>query len=223
MPLRVLPDDITTDHISPAGAIPAASDAGSWLIERGDDPADLGVFAARRGNWEVMVRGLFTNRSVQNLLAPDLKAGETLHIPSGERLPIWRAAERYRLDGESVVIVAGQRYGAGSSRDWAAKGPWLLGVRAILALGFERIHRSNLVNMGILPLVIAHPLALAIGDRIEVDAPVQHIAPGAEIGIAVLGPSGRRRATARVAVETEFEAQMLREGGILPWMARAID
>src|SRR6185295_3832838 len=145
-------DDVTTDHISPAGAVPAGSEAAKYLIERGENPRDLNVFSARRGNWEAMVRGLFTNKTVKNLLDPALKPGQTMHMPSGDILPLWDAAERYRAEGVPVILLAGDRYGMGSSRDWAAKGVALLGVRAVLAAGFERIHRSNLVNMGVLPL-----------------------------------------------------------------------
>ncbi len=132
-PLIVLGDDITTDHISPAGAIPAKGEAGAWLIERGENPRDLNVFSSRRGNFEAMVRGLYTNRAVRNLLAPDAAPGWTRHAPSGDLLPLYRAAERYRAEGTPTVILAGQHYGAGSSRDWGAKGPALLGVRAVLA------------------------------------------------------------------------------------------
>ena len=117
----MLGDDITTDHISPAGAISAAGDAGEYLIARGEAAHDLNVFASRRGNWEVMLRGLFTNKSVRNLLGADLQPGTTIHAGSGERLPLRLAAERYAADGRSVVIVAGERYGMGSSRDWAAR------------------------------------------------------------------------------------------------------
>ena len=128
-PLLVLGDDITTDHISPAGAIPAGSDAGRWLTERGEDPCDLNVYASRRGNWEVMLRGLFTNRTVVNQLCPGAPPGHTAYAPSGEVLPVWQAAGRYAAAGLQVVIVAGERYGTGSSRDWAAKGAQLLGQR----------------------------------------------------------------------------------------------
>ena len=151
-PLLVLGDDITTDHISPAGSIPPRSDAGVWLIERGENPSDLNVYASRRGNWEVMLRGLFTNRTVVNRLGPDLRAGATIFAPTGERLAVWQSARRYAAAGLAVVLVAGERYGTGSSRDWAAKGAQLLGVRAVLANSFERIHRANLVCMGVLPL-----------------------------------------------------------------------
>ncbi|MDX9861137.1 MAG: aconitate hydratase AcnA, partial [Rhodospirillales bacterium] len=181
-PLLVLGDDITTDHISPAGQISAGTVAGDHLVACGEDADDLNVFAARRGNWRPMLRGLFTNGSVRNLLAPEIPPGSTVHAGTGEVMPLFRAAERYRTEGVSTVIVAGERYGMGSSRDWAAKGVGLLGVRAVLALSFERIHRSNLIGMGILPLKLpadASPrtLALAPGDEIEVDAPLAGLAP----------------------------------------------
>jgi aconitate hydratase len=151
-PLLVLGDDITTDHISPASAIPKDSLVADFLVERGDDRDDLNVFASRRGNWEVMLRAAFHNKSVANSLAPNAPVAHTLHVPSGKVMPIHEAARRYHDAGDSVVIVAGERYGTGSSRDWAAKGQRLLGARAVLAPSFERIHRSNLVGMGILPI-----------------------------------------------------------------------
>ncbi|MGI4797569.1 MAG: aconitate hydratase AcnA, partial [Janthinobacterium lividum] len=204
----------------PAGAIPADSDAGHYLVARGESPQDLNVFAARRGNWEVMLRGLFTNRTVRNLLGDAILPGETIHAPSGERMALWRAAQRYRDAGAPVVIVAGERYGTGSSRDWAAKGANLLGARAVLAASFERIHRSNLVNMGVLPLRLPaglHPdtMALRPGDRIEVDA--DHIAPRAPVAAAIHRAGGPvERFTAQAAVETGLEAQVLAQGGIIP-------
>ena len=226
-PLLVLGDDITTDHISPAGAIPARGEAGRWLVERGERSDDLNVFSARRGNWEVMLRGLFTNPSVRNLLAPHIPPGSTLHAPSGEVLPLWQAAARYAAAGAPVVVVAGDRYGMGSSRDWAAKGQYLLGVRAVLAVGFERIHRSNLCNMGILPLelpadVRPASLSLGTGDRIEIDMPEDALAPSAPCSVRVLYADGRIRAfTARAAVETGAEVRVLKAGGLLPLMLRA--
>ncbi|PXA86930.1 aconitate hydratase AcnA [Nostoc sp. 3335mG] len=219
-PILVLGDDITTDHISPAGAIPPSSDAGKWLIERGENPQDLNVYSSRRGNWEVMLRGLFTNRSVVNLLAPDIAPGWTVLAGTGEHLPLWRAAGRYAEEGRSVVVVAGDRYGTGSSRDWAAKGVALLGARAVLATGFERIHRSNLVNMGILPLRLpagCHPEALKLGprDRIEIDA--RSLAPRSAIPVTIHYHDGRiTRFEAMAEVETRREATVLERGGILP-------
>jgi aconitate hydratase len=221
-PLLVLGDDITTDHISPAGSVPKDSLAAEYLIARGEDPADLNVFSARRGNWEAMVRGLFTNKAVRNLLGEDIAPGRTIHARSGEILPLWDAAERYRAGGEPVVIVAGERYGMGSSRDWAAKGAALLGVRAVLALSFEAIHRSNLVNMGVLPLVLppqARPqdLALRPGDRIEVDAEVSQLEPRAPIAVAIHRLGGEVvRLPATAAVETRLEVEVLADGGAIP-------
>jgi aconitate hydratase len=221
-PLIVLGDDITTDHISPAGAIPPHGEAGRWLIERGERPDDLNVFSARRGNWEVMLRGLFTNPSVRNLLGADIPPGSTIHAPSGEVLPLWQAAAQYAAEGESVVVVAGDRYGMGSSRDWAAKGQYLLGVRAVLAVGFERIHRSNLCNMGILPLELPAALSLGLGDRIEIDMPDDALAPSTPCAVRVHYADGRVHAfTARAAVETRAEVRVLKAGGLLPLMLRA--
>jgi aconitate hydratase len=221
-PLIVLGDDITTDHISPAGQIPARSEAATHLVARAEDSLDLNVFASRRGNWEVMLRGLFVNRTVRNELCRNAPPGETIHVPSGEILPLWRVAERYRAEGESVVLVAGERYGAGSSRDWAAKGPALLGIRAVLAVSFERIHRSNLVGMGILPIKLPadrHPteLLLARGDRIEIDAHADALTPRARVPVRIHRASGRIESfDAIAAVETTLEITLLQSGGVLP-------
>jgi aconitate hydratase len=219
-PLLVLGDDITTDHISPAGAIPRDSDAARWLVEHGADPRDLNVYAARRGNWEVMVRGLFTNPAVRNLIGDDLPAGWTIHAPSGARLPLWEAAQAY---GEApLVIVAGDRYGMGSSRDWAAKGAWLLGVRAVIASSFERIHRSNLINLAILPIVVPRGTALALhnlraGDRLAIEADLSELRPRGPLTISVHRADGRIEAIpARAAIETMSEVAMLASGGLLP-------
>ncbi|HEY9344830.1 MAG TPA: aconitase family protein, partial [Inquilinus sp.] len=223
-PLIVLGDDITTDHISPAGQIPADSAAAEHLAARGENRRDLNVFAARRGNWQVMLRGLFTNRSVRNLLAPGIASGSTIHAGSGEALPLLRAAERYEAEGEAVVIVAGERYGMGSSRDWAAKGAALLGVRAVLALGFERIHRSNLIGMGVLPLRLArHPaeLGLAPGDRLAIEADPDRLAPRAKVAVTLHRAAGGTEALqAAAAVETTLEIEILRAGGIIPLILR---
>ncbi|MGV2495288.1 aconitate hydratase AcnA [Pelagerythrobacter aerophilus] len=225
-PLLVLGDDITTDHISPAGAIPPDGEAARWLIANGADPSDLNVFSSRRGNWEVMLRGLFTNPSVRNLLGEAIPAGSTIHAPSGDILPLWQAAKRYAAEDEPLVLVAGERYGTGSSRDWAAKGAALLGVRAVLATSFERIHRSNLVNMGLLPLALPanrHPerLALHPGDRIEIDAEAGALVPRAAIPVAILrAQSSIERFTAEAEIETEMEVETLRAGGIIPLILR---
>lgn len=220
-PILFLGDDITTDHISPAGAIPAGGEAGRWLVERGENPADLNVFAARRGNWEVMLRGLFTNGSVRNLLAPDLAPGTTV-LASGEVLPLWRAADRLRAEGTPAVIVAGERYGMGSSRDWAAKGAALLGVRAVLAAGFERIHRANLVGMGVLPLRLPAglcPAELRLGpaDWVSVALDPVSLVPRAEVPVRIARADGSTMDFSAVAaVETRLEIETLRQGGIMP-------
>jgi aconitate hydratase len=221
-PLLVLGDDVTTDHISPAGAIPPKSDAADYLIARGEPSHDLNVFASRRGNWEVMLRGLFTNKTVTNLLGPNLAPGTTIHAGSGERMALWRASERYAAEGRSIVLLAGERYGMGSSRDWAAKGAALLGIRTVLAVSFERIHRSNLIGMGILPLRLPagrrpQDLDLRPDDSIEIDAPPETIKPRAEVAVRISragSPVDYFVATA--AVETNLECETLRMGGLLP-------
>ena len=150
--LAVLGDSVTTDHISPAGSIARTSPAGEWLVAHGVEPRDFNSYGARRGHHEVMMRGTFANIRLRNLLTPDAEGNVTEHLPSGERMSIFDAAMRYAAEGTPLVILAGKEYGSGSSRDWAAKGPLLQGVRAVIAESFERIHRSNLVGMGILPL-----------------------------------------------------------------------
>ncbi|KKX24865.1 aconitate hydratase AcnA [Rhizobium sp. LC145] len=225
-PIMVLGDDVTTDHISPAGAVPAGSAAGKYLVERGENPLDLNVYSSRRGNWEAMVRGLFTNKTVRNLLGSDIPPGSTVHVPSGQVMPLWEAAERYRLEQQPHVLVAGERYGMGSSRDWAAKGVSLLGVRAVLALSFERIHRWNLIGMGILPLRLPAEwgpsgLALQPGDLVEVDAEETHIAPRKPVRIVIRRRNGETISfQATAAIETSTEVKILQAGGILPLILR---
>src|SRR5690606_36467871 len=149
--LAIFGDSITTDHISPAGAIKPTSPAGSYLREQGVAIEDLNSYGARRGNHEVMVRGTFANVRIRNQMTPGVEGGVTRYQPGGETLSIYDAAQRYREQGVPTIVIAGEDYGAGSSRDWAAKGARLLGVRAVIARSFERIHRSNLIGMGVLP------------------------------------------------------------------------
>ena len=221
-PLLVVGDDVTTDHISPASAIPPDSLVADFLVARGDDRRDLNVFASRRGNWEVMLRAAFHSKTLVNLLQPGLPVAHTLHVPSGEVMPIWDVAQRYRDAGDSVVLVAGERYGMGSSRDWAAKGQRLLGIRAVLAVSFERIHRSNLIGMGILPLrmpagISPHTLQLQAGDRLEVDATPEGLQPRGAIRVCVHRVDGRQdNFEATAAVETQLEMALLRAGGVIP-------
>ncbi|MDO5289293.1 MAG: aconitate hydratase AcnA [Pseudomonadota bacterium] len=221
-PLLVLGDDVTTDHISPASAIPTDSLVADFLVARGEDRADLNVFASRRGNWEVMLRAAFHSKTLVNLLQAGMPVAHTLHVPSGEVQPIWNVAERYRQAGDSVVLVAGERYGMGSSRDWAAKGQRLLGIRAVLAVSYERIHRSNLIGMGILPLLLPEgvtpaTLAIAPGDRIEVAADAAHIRPRRPVAVTLHRANGQvQRLNATAAVETQLEVQLLHAGGVIP-------
>jgi aconitate hydratase len=221
-PLLVVGDDVTTDHISPASAIPKHSEVADFLVARGDDRDDLNVFASRRGNWEVMVRAAFHSKSLKNLFAPGAPVAHTLHVPSGEVVSLWEAAQRYRAAGEPVVLVAGERYGTGSSRDWAAKGQRLLGIRAVLANSFERIHRSNLIGMGVLPLRMpagVTPLTLELrpGDRIEVAADAEAITPRGRVAVTVHRADGHRaHFEATAAVETQLEVGLLRAGGVIP-------
>jgi aconitate hydratase len=225
-PLLVLGDDITTDHISPAGHIPASSEAGRWLVAQGEDPADLNVYASRRGNFEVMLRGLFANRTVRNELDDTIPPGYARHMPSGDVQPLWQAADRYRAEGRSIVIVAGERYGTGSSRDWAAKGLGLLGVRAVIASSFERIHRSNLIGMGILPVrlpsgIDRRDLALRPGDRIEIKADVGSLRPRIALPLTLHRSNGHREElAASAAIETGMEVDILSVGGLIPFILR---
>jgi aconitate hydratase len=221
-PLLVLGDDVTTDHLSPASAIPPDSLIADFLVERGDDRNDLNVFASRRGNWQVMLRAAFYSKSLVNLLIPEAPVGHTLHAPSGRVEPIWEAAGRYARAGQPVVLVAGERYGTGSSRDWAAKGQRLLGIRCVLAVSFERIHRSNLIGMGILPLrlpanVTPATLRIRPGDRIEIDAPAAALTPRMPVAVRLLRAGGAAETLpATAAVETRLEVRLLRMGGVIP-------
>jgi aconitate hydratase len=184
--LALLGDSVTTDHISPAGAIHPDSPAGRWLIEQGVAPADFNSYGSRRGNHEVMIRGTFANPRIRNGLAPGTEGGVTVHQPSGEQMSIYEAAERYRADGVPLVVLAGKEYGSGSSRDWAAKGTALLGVRAVIAESFERIHRSNLIGMGVLPLQLADGATL---DSLGLDPDRAGTATFAVRGIAGADPA----------------------------------
>jgi aconitate hydratase len=218
-PLLIVGDDVTTDHISPASAIPPESLVADFLVARGENRGDLNVFASRRGNWEVMVRAAFHSKTLKNLLQTDLPLAHTVHIPSNTVLPIWEAAQRYQAEHQAVVLIAGERYGTGSSRDWAAKGQRLLGIRAVLAVSFERIHRSNLIGMGILPVRLPEALSLQFGDQIEIDVNAAALVPRGGIRVRIVRCDGTQenvRATA--AVETQLEITLLTHGGVIPMM-----
>jgi aconitate hydratase len=225
--LVVLGDSVTTDHISPAGAIAPTSPAGRYLIERGVSPRDFNSYGARRGNHEVMVRGTFANPRLRNELVPGTDGGVTIHFPSGERMTIFEAAMRYRAEGVGLLVLAGAEYGAGSSRDWAAKGPRLLGVRAVLAEGFERIHRSNLVGMGVLPLEFEsgqgrRALGLDGRERFDVEG-LAALVPGGTLRVHAVADDGSSRAfTVRARVDTPLELEYVRHGGILPCVLRRL-
>ena len=222
--LAVLGDSVTTDHISPAGAIKADSPAGRWLVEHGVEPRDFNSYGARRGNHEVMIRGTFANPRIRNRLAPGTEGGVTTHLPSGEVTPIYEAAMRYATDGVPLVILAGKEYGSGSSRDWAAKGTALLGVRAVIAESFERIHRSNLIGMGVLPLQFApgesaESLGLTGHETFSIDG-----LTGADqatlIGQRVTVRADERVFEAVVRIDTVTEAAYYEHGGILHYVLR---
>jgi aconitate hydratase len=230
--LAVLGDSITTDHISPAGSIKKDGPAGQYLISKGVAPADFNSYGSRRGNHEVMVRGTFANVRLQNQLVPGVEGGVTRHLPDGEQMSIFDASEQYRAEGVPLVILAGKEYGSGSSRDWAAKGPALLGVKAVIAESYERIHRSNLVGMGILPLQFqAGQSAAALGLTGEEVYAVNGLAAG----IATNFGGGRQvevvatRADgtavtfpARVRIDTPQEVLYYQHGGILPYVLRQL-
>ncbi|MDQ1515141.1 MAG: aconitate hydratase [Actinomycetota bacterium] len=222
--LAALGDSVTTDHISPAGAIHPDSPAGRWLVEHGVEPADFNSYGARRGNHEVMIRGTFANRRIRNRLAPGTEGGVTRHLPDGETLPIYDAAMRYAAEGVPLVILAGKEYGSGSSRDWAAKGTKLLGVRAVLAESFERIHRSNLIGMGVLPLQFSEGDSVdSLGLTGEETMGVAGLA-GADakslIGRRLTLKADGRPFEVVLRIDTPMEAEYLRHGGILPYVLR---
>jgi aconitate hydratase len=221
--LAIFDDSITTDHISPAGAIKATSPAGDYLRERGVTPGDFNSYGARRGNHEVMVRGTFANVRIRNLMVPGVEGGVTRHQPDGEQMGIYDAAERYRADGVPLVVIAGQDYGAGSSRDWAAKGTRLLGVRAVIARGFERIHRSNLIGMGVLPCQLpegASAQSLALDGSERFDLVVEELTRTRQPAtLRIERRDGRHDSIPLlVRIDTPIEAAYFRAGGIMPYV-----
>jgi len=224
--LALLGDSVTTDHISPAGAIKPDSPAGRYLIDHGVKPADFNSYGSRRGNHEVMMRGTFANIRLRNLLVPGTEGGVTVHLPSGEQTSIYEAAMRYREEGIPLIVIAGREYGSGSSRDWAAKGPRLLGVRAVIAESYERIHRSNLVGMGVLPLQFldgenARTLGLDGRETFAVEGLAD--GPGEQATVTATSDDGRQqRFEARVRIDTPQEREYYRHGGILQYVLRQL-
>ena len=221
--LALLGDSVTTDHISPAGTISPTSPAGRWLQEQGVEPEDFNSYGSRRGNHDVMVRGTFANVRLRNQLAPGTEGGVTRHLPDGEEMSIYDAAVRYREEGVPLVVVAGAEYGSGSSRDWAAKGTSLLGVRAVIAESYERIHRSNLVGMGVLPLQFPEgESAESLGLTGEEEFSVTGLAGSEELPATVTVRAGDAEFEAVVRVDTPAEEAYYRHGGILPYVLRQL-
>jgi aconitate hydratase len=225
--LASLGDSVTTDHISPAGSIPGWSPAGQWLQERGVTPVEFNSYGARRGHHEVMVRGTFGNIRLKNRLRPDKEGPYTVHVPSGEPMFIYDAAVRYAAEGTPLVVLAGREYGSGSSRDWAAKGPRLLGVRAVLAESFERIHRSNLVGMGVLPLEFlpgesAERHGLTGLESYDVLGLSDELRPRARVRLRVTDERGSRTLAAIARLDSAIEVDYYRNGGILPFVLRRL-
>jgi aconitate hydratase len=223
-----LGDSVTTDHISPAGSIAPDSPAGGYLIERGVQPAGFNSYGSRRGNHEVMVRGTFANVRLRNQLAPGTEGWWTRHLPDGGEMTIYEASERYRAEGVPLIVLAGKEYGSGSSRDWAAKGPALLGIRAVIAESFERIHRSNLIGMGILPLQFAggdsrDSLGLSGEENFAIRGIGTGLEPGRKLSVEASGPGGRETSFQVMArIDTPVELEYYRHGGILLYVLRQL-
>jgi len=227
-PLAIFGDSVTTDHISPAGAIKPSSPAGLYLQERGVDIKDFNSYGARRGNHEVMVRGTFANVRIKNLMVPGVEGGVTIYQPDGERTNIYDAAMRYQDEGVPLVIVAGQEYGTGSSRDWAAKGTSLLGVKAVIAQSFERIHRSNLVGMGVLPCQFkdetsAASLKLDGTETFDLLGIESGIEPRQDVTLVIHRASGEtEEIPIMLRIDTPIEVDYYKHGGILPYVLRQL-
>jgi len=225
--LAVLGDSVTTDHISPAGSIAKTSPAATYLIERGVDPADFNSYGARRGNHEVMARGTFANVRLRNALVPGIEGGVTRFLVDDTQMSIFDAAMKYKAQGIPTIVLAGKEYGSGSSRDWAAKGPMLLGVRAVIAESFERIHRSNLIGMGILPLEYAdgatrESLGLTGEETFDIVGLMERIVPRSRLTVRTRGTGAATTFQTRVRIDTPDEAEYYRHGGILQYVLRTL-
>ncbi len=226
--LGIFGESVTTDHISPAGAIKATSPAGQYLISRGIKPEDFNSYGSRRGNDLVMTRGTFANVRIKNLMVPGTEGGVTKHYPDGEQMSIFDAAMRYQKEKVPLIILAGQEYGTGSSRDWAAKGTKLLGVKAVVAASFERIHRSNLVGMGVLPLqfldgVTAQSLGLDGSQTFSIGGLSDAIHPGQRLTLEIQSKDGEKRyVPVKLRIDTPIEIDYYRHGGILPFVLRQL-
>jgi aconitate hydratase len=215
-------DSITTDHISPAGSIAPDSPAGKYLLDQGVSQSQFNSYGSRRGNHEVMMRGTFANIRLRNEMAPGTEGGWTRHLPDGEQVSIYDASMQYQQDGVPLIVIAGKEYGTGSSRDWAAKGTRLLGVRAVIAESYERIHRSNLIGMGVLPLQFqSSDDREALSGEEEFD--IQGLETGAkEVTVVARGGNGDREFKARVRIDTPKEWDYYNHGGILQYVLRQL-
>ncbi len=226
--LALLGDSVTTDHISPAGSIAQDSPAGRYLIENGVDPRDFNSYGSRRGNDRVMVRGTFANIRIRNQLAPGTEGGWTLHLPEGQQMSIYDAAQKYGHEGVPLVVLAGAEYGTGSSRDWAAKGTYLLGVRAIIATSYERIHRSNLVGMGVLPLQFTagetwQSLGLTGKEAYDIPQLDDQLRPRSTMQVHATAPDGSvKMFRVTLRIDTPVEMDYYRNGGILQAVLRKL-
>jgi len=226
--LAVLGDSVTTDHISPAGSIAKSSPAAKYLIEHGIDPVDFNSYGARRGNHEVMMRGTFANIRLRNALVPGVEGGVTRYLPANARMSIYDAAMKYKADGTPLVILAGKEYGSGSSRDWAAKGPYLLGIKAAIAESFERIHRSNLIGMGIVPLeypagATAQSLRLTGEETFTIEGLAKDLRPRMTVKVTAKATDGKTTTfDATVRIDTPDEADYYRHGGIMQYVLRQL-
>jgi len=226
-PLAIFGDSITTDHISPAGAIKPDSPAGRYLVEHQVSRPEFNSYGARRGNHQVMMRGTFANIRIRNRMLDGIEGGMTRYAPTGETLPIYDAAMRYEADGTPLIVLAGREYGTGSSRDWAAKGTMLLGVRAVIAESFERIHRSNLVGMGVLPLQFqegenADCFNLDGSETFTIEG-VGDIQPRQDVTVHVTRADGSEfKVIARCRIDTFTELEYFRSGGILQYVLRKL-
>ena len=233
-PMGIFGDSVTTDHISPAGAIKPSSPAGKYLVENGIPAPDFNSYGSRRGNDRVMTRGTFANVRIKNLIIPPkadgtrVEGGFSIHQPSGELMSIYDACMKYQGEGTPLIVFAGQEYGTGSSRDWAAKGTRLLGIKAVVARSFERIHRSNLVGMGVLPLqfpdgVTAETLGLDGTETFDVTGLSDDIQPRQDVILTITRKDGKSESLAvKLRIDTPIEVDYYRHGGILPFVLRQL-
>ena len=226
--LAILGDSVTTDHISPAGSIAKSGPAGKFLLDNGVQPADFNSYGSRRGNDRVMVRGTFANIRIRNAMVPGVEGGVTKYLPTGETMSIYDASVKYQASKTPLVVLAGAEYGTGSSRDWAAKGTLLLGVHAVIAVSYERIHRSNLVGMGVLPLQFlpgenVTSLGLSGQETFDIPALDDSLAPRSQVEVIATAPDGsQKRFQVIVRIDTPVEIDYYRNGGILPTVLRKL-